>query len=191
MLKNAEYIDDTSSILIKKVKLDFKTLGPRYGKLMKEISKAVAELTQKEIADFESKGSCSISVNGQNAELTTNDVEIISEDIPGWQVANDGKLTVALDITVTDELRYEGIAREFVNRIQNFRKESGFDVTDKITVLIEDHHLIREAIKRYSSYIGSQTLATKVETVNSFTDGNVREVEIDDVLIKISIEKNL
>ena len=123
-------------------------------------------------------------------DLTTADVEIISEDIPGWQVANDGKLTVALDITVTDELRYEGIAREFVNRIQNIRKESGFDVTDKITVLIEDHDLIREAVKRHSAYIGSQTLATKVDVVKNFTDGNVREVEINEMLIRISVTRN-
>ena len=116
-------------------------------------------------------------------------MEIISEDIPGWQVANDGKLTVALDITVTDDLRYEGIAREFVNRIQNIRKESGFDVTDKITVLIEDHDLIREAVKRHAAYIGSQTLATKVAVVNNFTDGDVREVEIDDVKVRISVCK--
>ncbi len=92
--------------------------------------------------------------------LTTEDVEIISEDIPGWQVANEGKLTVALDITVSDDLRYEGIAREFVNRIQNIRKENGFDVTDKITVLIEDHEFVHEAVTRHASYIASQTLAT-------------------------------
>ena len=110
-----------------------------------------------------------VTINGQQIVLTTEDVEIISEDIPGWQVANDGKLTVALDITVSDDLRYEGIAREFVNRIQNIRKESGFDVTDKITVLIEDHEFVREAVKRHSAYIGSQTLATAVTLVNNIS----------------------
>lgn len=189
-VKSVEYIDDTSSILVKKVKPDFKLLGPRYGRLMKEIGKAISELSQQEIASFERSGKLSIEIDGRNVELSTGDVEIISEDIPGWQVANDGKLTVALDVSVTDELRYEGIAREFVNRIQNFRKESGFDVTDKITVLIEDHELIREAINRHSAYIGSQTLATRVEVVGKFTNGNVREIEIDDVPIKIAVSRN-
>jgi isoleucyl-tRNA synthetase len=188
-VRDVEYIDDTSAILVKKIKPDFKTLGPRYGKMMKDITKAISELTRKEISDFESSGSHKIFIDGNEITLTTADVEIISEDIPGWQVSNDGKLTVALDITVTDELRYEGIAREFVNRIQNIRKESGFDVTDKITVLIEDHDLIREAINRHSAYIGSQTLATKVAVVNEFTDGNVREVQIDDVTVRISVFK--
>jgi isoleucyl-tRNA synthetase len=157
---------------------------------MKEISKVISGLTQQEIATFERNGKFAVEIDGQKVELTTGDVEIISEDIPGWQVANDGKLTVALDISVTDELRYEGIAREFVNRIQNFRKESGFDVTDKITVLIEDHDLIREAINRHSAYIGSQTLATRVEVVGKFSNGNVREVEIDDVPIRIAVSRN-
>jgi isoleucyl-tRNA synthetase len=186
-----EYIDDTSSILVKKVKPDFKTLGPRYGKLMKEISRIASELSQKEIAALEKEGKLNLVINGKDTELNSNDVEIISEDIPGWQVTNDGKLTVALDITVTDELRYEGIAREFVNRIQNFRKESGFDVTDKITVLIENHKLISEAIRRHSAYIGSQTLASRVEVVNGFTDNNVKVVEIDEVPVRISVSRNV
>jgi isoleucyl-tRNA synthetase len=188
-VREVEYIDDTSAILVKKIKPDFKTLGPRYGRMMKDISKAISELTRKEIADFEGSGSHKITIDGNEITLTTADVEIISEDIPGWQVANDGRLTVALDITVTDELRYEGIAREFVNRIQNIRKESGFDVTDKITVLIEDHDLISEAVKRHSAYIGSQTLATKVAVVNSLKDGNFREVEIDDAIVRVSVCK--
>jgi isoleucyl-tRNA synthetase len=190
-VKKVEYIDDTSSILVKKVKPDFKTLGPRYGKLMKEISKITSELSQKEIAALEKDGKLNLVINGKDTELNSNDVEIISEDIPGWQVTNDGKLTVALDITVTDELRYEGIAREFVNRIQNFRKESGFDVTDKITVLIENHKLISEAIRRHSAYIGSQTLASRVEVVNGFTDNNVKVVEIDEVPVRISVSRNV
>jgi len=131
-----------------------------------------------------------VNINGQEIILTTEDVEIISEDIPGWQVANDGKLTVALDITVSDELRYEGIAREFVNRIQNIRKEAGFDVTDKITVLIEDHEFVREAVKRHSSYIGSQTLATSVSLTKNFSADNVKEVEVDEVIVKVMVTKN-
>jgi len=189
-VKDVEYIDDTSSVLVKKIKPDFKTLGPRYGKMMKDISKAVAEMTSQDIADFESKGSRLIVIDGNEIILTIKDVEIISEDIPGWQVANDGKLTVALDITVTDELRYEGIAREFVNRIQNIRKESGFDVTDKITVLIEDNDMIREAVKRHASYIGSQTLATKVDVVAVLPDDDSREVEINDMQVRIAVIRN-
>jgi isoleucyl-tRNA synthetase len=189
-VKDVEYIDDTSSVLVKKIKPDFKTLGPRYGKMMKDISRIVAEMTSKDIADFEAKGSKLIMIDGNEIILTTNDVEIISEDIPGWQVANDGKLTVALDVTVTDELRYEGIAREFVNRIQNIRKESGFDVTDKITVLIEDNDMIREAVKRHASYIASQTLATKVDVVTVFPDHGSREIEINEMQVRIAVNKN-
>jgi isoleucyl-tRNA synthetase len=189
-VKEVEYIDDTASILVKKIKPNFKTLGPRYGKLMKEISNAISALTPNEIVSFENTGNHPVSINGQPIVLTSGDVEIISEDIPGWQVANDGKLTVALDTTISDDLMYEGIAREFVNRIQNIRKENGFDVTDKITVLIEDFDFVREAVTRHAAYIGSQTLATTVNLVNSFTGNNIREVEIDEVLVKISVTRN-
>ncbi|MCX6325647.1 MAG: isoleucine--tRNA ligase [Bacteroidia bacterium] len=189
-VKEVEYIDDTASILVKKIKPNFKTLGPRYGKLMKEISNAISALTSQEIVAFENKGNHPVTINGQQIVLTTEDVEIISEDIPGWQVANDGKLTVALDITVSEDLRYEGIAREFVNRIQNIRKESGFDVTDKITVLIEDNDFVSEAVRRHTAYIGSQTLATAVNLVKNVTGDNVREVDIDEVAVKMSVTKN-
>jgi isoleucyl-tRNA synthetase len=189
-VKEVEYIDDTSAILIKKIKPNFKSLGPKYGKLMKEISYAVSEMKQKDIVSFESSGGFSLTIHGTPVSLTLEDVEIISEDIPGWQVANDGKLTVALDITVTDELRYEGIAREFVNRIQNIRKESGFDVTDKITVLIEDHEQIHEAIMRHSLYIESQTLATSVSVTRNISKENSREIDIEEVIVRIAVKKN-
>jgi isoleucyl-tRNA synthetase len=189
-VKEVEYIDDTAAILVKKIKANFKTLGPRYGKLMKEISNAIGSLLPQEIVAFENTGKHQLTINGQQITLTAEDVEIISEDIPGWQVANDGKLTVALDITVSDELRYEGIAREFVNRIQNIRKESGYDVTDKITVYIEDHEYVREAVKRHSAYIGSQTLATAINLTLTFPEQGVREVEIDEVVVKLAVIKN-
>jgi isoleucyl-tRNA synthetase len=188
-VKEVEYIDDTASVLVKKIKPNFKTLGPRYGKLMKELGAVISGMTQKEIVSFEAIGAHTLTLNGQEITLTPEDVEIISEDIPGWQVANDGRLTVALDITVTDELRYEGIAREFVNRIQNIRKENGYDVTDKITVQIGDHEFVREAVKRHAAYIGSQTLATAVKLVSSLAGGEVKEIEIEEVAIKISIQK--
>jgi isoleucyl-tRNA synthetase len=187
-VKEVEYIDDTASVLVKKIKPSFKTLGPRYGKLMKELGAVISGLSQKEIASFEASGKYDISIGGEAVNLTMEDVEIISEDIPGWQVANDGRLTVALDITVTDELKYEGIAREFVNRIQNIRKESGYDVTDKITVQIEDHEFVREAVMRHAAYIGAQTLAVEVKLLPVVT-GNVREIDIDEVIVKILIKK--
>jgi isoleucyl-tRNA synthetase len=189
-VKEVEYIDDTASVLIKKIKPNFKTLGPRYGKLMKEISNVISAFTPQEIVAFESTGNHTADIAGQVITLTAEDVEIISEDIPGWQVANDGKLTVALDVTVSDDLRYEGIAREFVNRIQNIRKETGFDVTDKITVLIEDHEFVNEAVKRHAAYIGTQTLATAVTLSKNISGAGSREVEIDDTIIKISVNRN-
>ena len=188
-VKEVEYVDDTSGILVKKIKPNFKVLGPKYGKLMKELTAAVSGMSQPDITSFESSGSHVFSINGTEVFLSLEDVEIISEDIPGWQVANEGKLTVALDVTVTDELKYEGIAREFVNRIQNIRKESGFDVTDKISVFIEDHDFVREAVSIHSKYIGSQTLATKVTLSSDLSEKAAKEVEIDDVLIKISVSK--
>jgi isoleucyl-tRNA synthetase len=156
---------------------------------MKEISASISSLTPQEIVAFENKGNHSVRINGQEVVLTLEDVEIISEDIPGWQVANEGKLTVALDVTISEDLRFEGIAREFVNRIQNIRKENGYDVTDKITVLIEDHEFVREAIKRHASYIGSQTLATDVNLTHNFDSGNAQDVEIDEVVVKVMVKK--
>jgi isoleucyl-tRNA synthetase len=178
-VKGVEYINDTASVLVKKIKPNFKSLGPRYGKLMKDISNAISAFTPDAIAEFESKGTHSILIKGEEIILTTEDVEIISEDIPGWQVANEGKLTVALDITVSDELRNEGIAREFVNRIQNIRKENGFDVTDKIIVMIED-----------ASYISSQTLASSVTLIKSLAGNNIKEIDIDEITVKIVVSKN-
>jgi len=188
-VKEVEYIHDTDGILVKKIKPNFKALGPKYGKLMKEISMAVSLMTQADIVLLESTGKKSLSVNGTAVDLTLEDVEIISEDIPGWQVANEGKLTVALDVTVTEDLKYEGIAREFVNRIQNIRKDSGFDVTDKITVEIGDHELIREAISRHAAYIASQTLANRVAVVPTVSGTNIKDIDIDDEMIKISVRK--
>jgi len=188
-VKEVEYLDDTASVLVKKIKPNFKTLGPRYGKMMKELGAVIPAMAQKDIASFEAIGSHTITLNGQEITLTPEDMEIISEDIPGWQVANDGKLTVALDITVTDELKNEGIAREFVNRIQNIRKESGYDVTDKITVQIGDHEFVREAVKRHAAYIGSQTLATAVTLVSSLTGSDVKDIDIDEVAVKIAVSK--
>ncbi|NOR33167.1 MAG: class I tRNA ligase family protein, partial [Bacteroidales bacterium] len=189
-VKEIEYITDTAGILVKRIKPNFKTLGPRFGKLMKEVSGAINGLDQEQIAAFEKAQSYEIEAGGEQVQLTLEDVEIISEDIPGWLVANEGAITVALDINITEELRQEGIARELVNRIQNIRKESGFDVTDKIEVQIEKHELIIDAVNRHSLYIGSQTLAENVSLVDGIENNGARRIDIDeDVYINIRVSR--
>lgn len=188
-VKEVQYISDTTDILVKKIKPNFKTLGPKYGKLMKLISNALANFSQKEIVTFEKEGKYTLQAEGETINMVLEDVEIISEDIPGWLVANEGRITIALDITLTTELMEEGLAREFINRIQNLRKESGFDVTDKITVKILKHEAINTALENHKTYIGAQTLAQHIELVDSLTDAEAREVEIDEeikTLIKLS-----
>ncbi len=179
-VKEIEFLKDASGILVKKIKPNFKTLGPRYGKLMKDIAGILAGFTQEDIACFESADSYEIEVGSEKVVLLQEDVEITSEDIPGWLVASEGKLTVALDVNITAELKDEGIAREFVNRIQNIRKDSGFEVTDKIAVEIGHHEMIESAVKQYSEYIASQTLARSVELTDMNNTSGAHEVEIDE-----------
>src|SRR5690606_13050274 len=152
-VKELEYLADDSGVLVKKIKPNFKTLGPKHGKLMKGIAAVVNTLTPAEITHFEREGRFEVEVEGSKIELLAEDVEIISEDIPGWLVANEGKLTVALDITITEELRQEGLARELVNRIQNIRKDSGFEITDKIELYIRKHEAINNAVMNFTGYI--------------------------------------
>ena len=179
-VKEIEYVNESSGILVKKIKPNFKTLGPRYGKMMKQIAATIIDFSQEDISKIESEGLLKISVDGHKINITSEDVEISSEDIPGWLVANDGKLTVALDIIITDKLRQEGIAREFINRIQNLRKDSGLEVTDKINIRILRHDSIIEAIQNFKEYIGSQTLANTIEIVAKLPEGNATEVTLDD-----------
>jgi isoleucyl-tRNA synthetase len=189
-VKEVQYITDTAGILVKKIKPNFKLLGPKYGKLMKAISTAIGQMNQEEIIQFEQEGRFGIHAEGNMVELAPEDVEIISEDIPGWLVANDGRLTVALDITITGELREEGLAREFINRIQNIRKESNFDVTDKIRISIQKNDYFNEAVYKHREYIGSQTLAVSVELVDNLDVENARRIEIeDDIHTLISVDK--
>lgn len=188
-VKDVEYITDTSDILVKKIKPDFKSLGPRYGKLMKSIASAIAEMSPENITELEKEGRFELIADGESILLTLEDVEISSEDIPGWLVTNEGQLTVALDVTVTYELKEEGIAREFINRIQNLRKESGFNVTDKIYVQIQKQESINTAIEKYADYIGSQTLALSVVLVDKLKDEEAYHLELDDVKILIIIKK--
>ncbi|MCK5136820.1 MAG: isoleucine--tRNA ligase [Bacteroidales bacterium] len=189
-VKDIQYITDTAGILLKRIKPNFKTLGPRYGKLMKEIGAAINGLNQEQIATFEKNQAFEIQAGEENIQLTLEDVEIISEDIPGWLVANEGPITVALDINITEELRQEGIARELINRIQNIRKESGFDVTDKIHVLIEKHELINDAIGIHGKYIGSQTLADSVTSIDKIENYNSKRIGLnEDVYINIRVTR--
>jgi isoleucyl-tRNA synthetase len=189
-VKEIEYITDTTGILVKRIKPNFKTLGPRYGKLMKEVSSAITSMDQEQIARFEKEQSYEIEAGGEGVQLSLEDVEIISEDIPGWLVANEGAITVALDIHVTEKLRQEGIARELVNRIQNIRKDSGFEVTDKIEVLIERHELISNAVELHGKYIGVQTLAESVHLTDSLENSGSKRIDIDeDTYINIRVTR--
>ncbi|MDR1866252.1 MAG: isoleucine--tRNA ligase [Bacteroidales bacterium] len=184
-VKEIDYITDTSGILVKRIKPNFKTLGPKYSKLMKGISALVAGFSQQDIAGFERSGVYRAVIDGQEVELLPEDVEITSEDIPGWLVAGEGKLTVALDITVTDELKLEGIARELINRIQNLRKDSGFEVTDKICIVLQEHPEIREAVTVHRDYIMSQVLGVELELAET-VEGGV-ETDMDNYRLGIRV----
>ncbi|HEY4787156.1 MAG TPA: DUF5915 domain-containing protein, partial [Bacteroidales bacterium] len=188
-VKELEYISDTTGILVKKIKPNFKTLGPKYGKQMKGISAAIAAFSQRDITTMEQQNQWNLRIDGVEVNLSLEDVEIMSEDIPGWLVASEGRLTVALDVTLTPELIQEGIARELINRIQNLRKDSGFDVTDKISIEIEKHNAIMDAVNVHQNYIATQTLAQRIVWVEKFSDTLAKEVEIDDdikTLLKIT-----
>ena len=189
-VKEVQFLTDTEGVLVKKIKPNFKTLGPKYSKLMKGIAAEMAKMTSHDIATFEREGRFELTVGAESVCLAPEDAEIMSEDIPGWLVANEGRLTVALDINVTPELREEGIAREFVNRIQNIRKDSGFDVTDKIRIAIGRHQAIDEAIGHYADYIASQTLAVAVELTDALAEPEAQRVEIDDeIATLVRVEK--
>jgi isoleucyl-tRNA synthetase len=188
-VKELEYLDESAGFLVKKIKPNFKTLGPRYGKLMKEIATAVGELTQADISTIETKGQLNLQIGSETVEMLLSDVDIITEDIPGWVVANQGTLTVALDITVSEPLWQEGIARELVNRIQNIRKDRGFEVTDKIKLVLQKNDLAESAIINFNNYICSETLAESLTISDSFTKDSEMLELTDDITVAISVEK--
>jgi len=189
-VKELVYADHTSRILIKKVKPDFKKLGPRYGKIMKQLAASLQDMPQEAISLFEQHGLFVFHFDGQACEVSMDDVEIISEDIPGWLVANEGNLTIALDITVTDELRKEGLARELVNRIQNLRKNAGFEITDKIRVQISfSTKEMDETVRDFEEYIKKQVLAEDIELVDHPVDGV--ELDFEDFQLCVKVEKQL
>ncbi|MFB9051810.1 isoleucine--tRNA ligase [Formosa undariae] len=187
-IKEIELLEDASDILVKQIKPDFKVLGPRFGKDMKLIASEIAKLTSEDIKEIEQSGTLSIEINGKSITLGREDVEIISQDIEGWLVANEGNLTVALDITISKELRKEGIARELINRIQNLRKDSGFEVTDRIRVKLQKHDDIVDAVETNLEYIKAETLTAELEIIDLVNNGI--DIEFDDIETKLFIEKH-
>ena len=188
-VKELVFVNSTSGILIKKVKPDFKKLGPRYGKVMKRLAESVQAMSQDDIAMFEQNCCFSFIIDNQACEVMLEDVEIISEDIPGWLVSNEGNLTIALDISVTGELRKEGMARELVNRIQNLRKNAGFEITDRIRIQITVANEMDDVIRDFGDYIRKQTLAEQIESVGADTSHQWEELDFDDFTLSVSISK--
>ena len=187
-IKEIELLEDASDILVKQIKPNFKVLGPRFGKDMKLIASEIQKLGADDIKNIEQNNTLDIDCNGKIITLQREDVEITSQDIEGWLVANEGKITVALDVTITEPLREEGIARELVNRIQNLRKDSGFEVTDRITVQLQEDQNITQAVNNNLDYIKTETLTDNLEIINQIDNGI--EIAFDDVNTKLSIQKN-
>ena len=190
-VKNLKLVNDGEGALVKRVKPDFKKLGPKFGKQMKAAAKAINELSQADIASLERNGFLEIELDAAKHRVEISDVEIFSEDIEGWLVANDGPLTVALDITITDELRREGIARDIINRIQNIRKDRDYDITDRITITFAPDATVEAVLKDFGEYIGTQVLADAVDVAAFAEDAAGTEIlEIDDLKVKVLIIKN-
>ena len=188
-VKDIEFLTKENNVLVKSIKANFKTLGPKFGPKMKAIAAAITAFGQDDIAKIESEGKYVLNIDGSEIEIALTDVEIITQDIPGWVVANEDALTVALDTTITDDLRMEGISRELVNRIQNIRKESNFDVTDNIIVEIEQHNLLCPAVERFMDYICSETLTKELKFVEKVQEPTQMIDVIDGVELGIKIMK--
>ena len=187
-VKEIELITETSDILVKQIKPNYKTLGPRFGQEMKAVAAMIQQLDAKAIASIEHNGSLPVIVNEKNITLERSDVEISSQDIEGWLVASDGENTVALDITISEALRNEGVARELVNRIQNLRKDSGYEVTDRISIRLSDDPSLKLAIEAHGQYIKEETLADELQMVPSLEQGI--ELSFDNILSNLHIFKN-
>ena len=186
-VKEVRFVEGASGVLVKKVKCDFKKLGPKFGKQMKAVAAAVSEMSQEAIAELEKNGKYTFQLDGGEAVVEATDVEIFSEDIPGWLVANEGKLTVALEVTVTEELKREGIARELVNRIQNIRKSSGFEITDKINIVLSKNPDTDGVVNEYNTYICNQVLANSLTLADEVADGT--ELNFDDFSLYVKVTK--
>ena len=188
-VKDIELISDTTGIITKRIKLNFKTFCQRYAQLAKAMSALVATFSEEQIAAIEANAETVLEVAGQQITVTAADFDITSEDMLGWLVSSEGKLTVALDITISEELRREGVARELVNRIQNIRKDSGFEVTDKIRVEIEATAATTTAVESFAEYIAQQTLALDVKAVAAPCGEFVIDSDLDDEPLKIAVTK--
>jgi isoleucyl-tRNA synthetase len=186
-VKEIELLTDASDILVKQIKPNFKVLGPKFGKDMRHIAAAVQKFTDKEINTVEKEGQISLEINGKLINLERSDVEITSKDIEGWLVANEGAITVALDVTITDELKEEGIARELVNRIQNARKDSGLEVTDKIRLTIGKFENLEAAVEANRNYVMNETLTEELVFVDELNTGT--PIEFESIKSKLLIEK--
>jgi len=186
-VKEIKYLTNTESIIHKKVKPNFKILGAKLGTQMKEASVAIANLSQQQIAEFEKTGTINLKLPAANIQLSPAEVEIVAEDIPGWSVASKGNLAVALDTTVTDELKMEGNAREFINRVQNIRKDKGFELTDRIFVDVLDNTKLKPSINTFKNYICAEILADRLNWVPQINNGT--EIQVNDILLKISVNK--
>ena len=189
-VKNIKFVGNEDGVLVKRVKPDFRKLGPKHGKVMKQLGKMISEMSQANIIEFEKNGSFTFTIDGTQATVEACDVEIISEDIPGWLVANEGNLTAALDITVTEELRREGIAREIVNRIQNIRKDNDFDITDRIKVVISKNENSDAAITEYTDYISKQVLADSLVICDSVAGDDTTQLDMDDYTLTVKVTKS-
>lgn len=187
-VKGINYVGGDAGILVKRIKPDFKKLGPKFGKNMKAAAQALTSLEQSQISQFEKDGKIALTLNGEEAVVELADVEVISEDIPGWLVTNDGNITVALDITITDDLRKEGIARELVNRIQNVRKSKDFNITDRIVVKITPDEHVNDAVAQFKDYIAKQVLAVAIELA-PVEGTDVIALDMDDYELKITVDK--
>ncbi len=189
-VKEIDFVDDSSEVLVKGIKCDFKKLGPKFGKQMKFVAKAINTLPQTDIKKLEREGEIELALqDGTNVVINLSDVEIFNEDIPGWLVANEGTLTVALEVTITEELRKEGIARELINRIQNLRKSSGLEITDKITIELTKNSSTDSAVDEYNGYICKQVLATSLKLVDEIEGGEELEFDGFNLMVKISRAK--
>ncbi|WP_242692235.1 isoleucine--tRNA ligase [Aridibaculum aurantiacum] len=187
-VKEIQYLEETAGFINKKIKPNFVALGKKLGPKMKAVSTALAKFNQQDITTMEKDGQYILDIDGEPLTLQANEVEITAEDIPGWSVASKSSLTVALDITITDELKREGEAREFVNRIQNLRKDSGFDLTDRIVIEIEQNDQIADSVNTYNKYICAEILADNIHFVNELANGI--EIEVNDIRLKVSVTKN-
>ncbi|NNC95523.1 MAG: isoleucine--tRNA ligase [Chitinophagales bacterium] len=187
-VKEIEYVTDTSGVIVKKIKPDFKKLGPKFGPMMKDVSKAINDFGQDEINTLEMGDTIKLSIAGKELEISREEVEISSEDIPGWLVSSSESVTVALDVTITDLLKAEGNAREFVNRIQNLRKDKSFNVTDRIKVELTKDNEFHKALDNFKDYICSEILAEEINELDNVAEGN--EIEVNDILLQVNIQLN-